>query len=75
MPDYSYNTQGAKCPHCGHLHHPGDDCHKLYDEDVGDFECDACGKTFHVTHHRSDSWSTTAHRNMGRAWEKGLRNA
>jgi hypothetical protein len=51
----TYETSGARCPHCGHLHRP--DGGYLYDEDLCEMPCESCEKVFAVLVYTSTSWT------------------
>jgi transposase-like protein len=48
----------AVCPYCGHENNPGDDAYELYDENVTEWECKACGSEFSVQVYVSYLWVT-----------------
>ena len=56
----TYSTDGAVCPHCGHLNDPSNDNYSLYDESTTSWECGGCEKPFTVSVYVRHSWTCTA---------------
>lgn len=54
----NYSTDGAICPHCGHLSWAHDDNYSLYSEDTTEFTCGMCGEEFAVSVFIQHSWTT-----------------
>ena len=54
----NYSTEGAICPHCGHMNEASDSDGLLYDEGLGDWECDECEEVFEVSAYVQWSWTT-----------------
>lgn len=54
----TYSRDGAVCPHCGHLNKANGDNWSLYSEEIDEWDCGHCSKTFAVTVFTSYSWTT-----------------
>ena len=62
MIDHDY-TDAIVCPHCGRVEF--DSWEIMPDkEDLGDFECVICGKTFYATRNVSVTYSTYKNRGV-----------
>lgn len=49
---------GAICPFCEHEHTAGGDYPELYDEYIGEMECDNCRRKFEIESTCTWSWET-----------------
>jgi ribosomal protein S27AE len=59
MAEETYSTDGAECPHCGHVSRAEDSDGALYSESTDQWECGGCGKPFIVSVYVRHSWTCT----------------
>jgi len=53
----TYSKAAPECPYCGYVHkHDGG---YFYDEDLTEFACESCDRTFDVSVYTSTSWTCT----------------
>lgn len=59
MVEETHESEGPKCPHCGHQY-IADDPHYYDEMNYTADECDTCGKPFKVVVYTSTYWTCTA---------------
>jgi len=50
------NELGLECPYCGYVHDPSSTDYLIYDEELEEFECNRCEKTFDVCAQHHWEW-------------------
>jgi transposase-like protein len=55
MAEETYRNDAPECPYCGYVHrHDGGE---FYNEDLTEYDCESCDRTFDVSVHTSTSWT------------------
>ena len=66
MSFHNYSTDGAICPHCGHLNKADGNNYELFRESTCEWSCSDCDEDFIVAVHVEYSWTTATNSEAGK---------